>query len=390
MKILLFFIVVITFIFAQDGAQKAEMWKNMYKRAKNIDERIEIIKKINDSPDREAEDLISGVLTEAAIQTPPVEFIARMKWDEHTRLAMSAAAAVKSRKSCAALYTLYERITIPEFQMFSLIALGRCSGDEYGKKLAEVLVNANASKRVNKNPDEFILYGILDALGNLKPQEGLKPLFYASHLGYGQRLEIKARNALKRYTIDPVDVFIDIIVNDDDIFFKQAALNFFRKEYSANPGAGKLARAAMQTGAYLNPKIDPAIFAKHTEFRETAANLISQIKAKEPEIPGLLKAMWDLDRDIGPRLIVVEALKNISTPLSSSILVKFLQYYNKITEEGYGVNQQEKRLVQSLVTAIGVIGEPSAFDDINQTANGKYPGNIKEAAGEALKKIRKQ
>ena len=391
-KYIIISLLLLFLIFPIQASEKSEIWMKIYQRSNNLVSKIKVMRNFEETANRDFIPLITDILSEISDKQEPKNFIEKNRHEELTLLAIKIAYKIKARQATDHLYKILNQSKNPLIIAYSLMAIGAGGDKKYNEVFYEMLVNKNARLMHGDKPEEYVVYGLLDAIGNLKHEKSFIPVFYTRYLGYSKRIQKKAGLTLDRIQVDPAEKCLQIIIEAIDIYYKERAYEYVMNADLDNEKKIQVARATLDYAVKSKFTTDVVLLNKMKNMRNLATQHLGELKAGDEAIVDLLADKFKMDRDLESQLIVISALEKINSKKSAGLLVSYLNDYNKRAEAGMGQGKgiEGNRILRAIILAIGNIGSVVAYEELMVTSSltDIYSYEIIKMANDSLKKLK--
>ena len=391
-KYIIISLLLLFLIFPIQASEKSEIWMKIYQRSNNLVSKIKVMRNFEETANRDFIPLITDILSEISDKQEPKNFIEKNRHEELTLLAIKIAYKIKARQATDHLYKILNQSKNPLIIAYSLMAIGAGGDKKYNEVFYEMLVNKNARLMHGDKPEEYVVYGLLDAIGNLKHEKSFIPVFYTRYLGYSKRIQKKAGLTLDRIQVDPAEKCLQIIIEAIDIYYKERAYEYVMNADLDNEKKIQVARATLDYAVKSKFTTDVVLLNKMKNMRNLATQHLGELKAGDEAIVDLLADKFKMDRDLESQLIVISALEKINSKKSAGLLVSYLNDYNKRAEAGMGQGKgiEGNRILRAIILAIANIGSVVAYEELMVTSSltDIYSYEIIKMANDSLKKLK--
>jgi hypothetical protein len=238
--------------------------------------------------------------------------------------------------------------------------------------------------------DLIVFSACLQALGNLGDPSSFPYLFSAMNLNYSDRITATAKDALFSIKGDLQALLTDVI-KSRPLGEKSLALQMaLATDKLTSDQKAQVAQIALDISLHTSAA-DTNQRNGYRDMRFVAAGALGDRKWA-PAAPLLIE---NLDSTIGENdkgivdtnhlLDAINELGTTGTHDAAMRLTQFLVLINSYTEKG---KAYDERVVTAIVNSLGSLADKVAFDDLMYTRYLNYPTGVKEAAREALDKLK--
>lgn len=289
------------------------------------------------------------------------------------------------------VWQLFEEDERTTVRIEALSTLGIIAGgiESIGVQMIDWLERQNTAFSNGERVNQQVVGESVVTLGKLGLPDAFPVLFTTMVLKYSDDISAKASEALTQIEGDYKELIIKVI-QQSSLNEKLAALQEgLAGESLTDEERGEIAETALQLGIYTSVS------------SQKEQELIRQIRFAA--IRGLTELQWskatpnviehfditllEYDRDLIVQSNLLEAiacLGAMGTHEAAVRLTLYLELLNAYVENGQNV---ETQVVLAVITNLGILGDPVAFDHLLYTGYLDYPGSIKKAAREALNKL---
>ena len=291
------------------ASQVGESLSRLYRRLQSIEQKYTVMLDLVALDDRSLEpfyvrslnELVYGDLTHYRANKSTFD-----QWEALTRTIVMELGDIKGQSASIPIWQLARTAESSMLKAESLIALGRMNAQEYAPKISTMLQVLNLNQRPDKEAAEIEAYGAVTALGRMKADDGLEPVFYASIGWYQDRVTELADKFLLTSFKDPVPALIAIIEDAQEYPVKRKALEVvFRTEAPVEEKV-KAPLIALQLGLHSN-ETDKALKIEQAKLRMDAITAYITLDTSHPSMPVLLNDSID-EGVLDEKLIAIQAL----------------------------------------------------------------------------------
>ncbi|MBI9102353.1 MAG: hypothetical protein JEY99_08060 [Spirochaetales bacterium] len=245
--------------------------------------------------------------------------------------------------------------------------------------------------RAGQDVDLELLGEAITSLGKLGDETSFPVIFAAAMLDYPEPVAGKSEEALRQVKGD-YRRMVNSILTSSALREKLHVINFVVDE----PGIpledkSWIAGNALEIALNLTPR-DRNEQEMVFDLEETAVSILLAYPSVE-SVPNLIKhfdnALLAWERELVPDSYLIQSINSLGitkTHEAAERLTLYLELLNLYTENGQPV---DSGIVLAVVNSLGTLGDKVAFDYLLYVRYLNYPGDIKEAAREALDKLKR-
>lgn len=394
MKRALWFLIVLGAPFVSLHAQEAGRVLDTYRRnftIASLDVKIQILQ--DAASGKNAADM--GPLYEQALEfvTDNGALIATdTRFNQLAAIAAEQIGLVKYGQSKAVLWKLFQVSSDTDVLQKAAGALGVVGAGD-----ADVIGNLNRYVETQNSVfsggsqvDLIVLGACIQALGKLADPSSFPVLFVTMNLGYPDRVKALARDALLSLKGDLAPMLTELI-KDRPLAEKRLALAMaLDTDKLTSDQKAQVALFALDVSLHTSAS-DPAVKSGYREMRFTAARALGDRKWA-PAAPLLIEhldtTIGEFDKGLVDTNHLLDAIGDLGATGSHEAAVRLTQYLvliNSYTEKG---KAYDEKVVVTILTNLGNLGDKVAFDDLMYTQYLNYSANVKKAARAALDKLK--
>lgn len=263
------------------------------------------------------------------------------------------------------------------------------------EQLNAFLDSTNASFEAGQEPDMLVVIACVQTLGQLGDDSSFPILFNVMNLGnYNNRVREYAEQSLLLFESDLKELLSRIIDKGSNLEKKNALRYAQQADRLTDNDKTEIAEFALLSMLRLKvPKtsdLNVYELRRARELRYSAALTLSQ--RGWSRLPGLAiehfeQTLAEYEQGVAPKNHLMEAidfLGNTGAPEAVSRLVRFLEYFSKIVEEGHAADEQ---IVLSLMGNIVKLDDKSAIDKFLTVQYLNFSPAVKAAARESVRKL---
>ncbi len=261
---------------------------------------------------------------------------------------------------------------------------------EISANLARWLQAQNAVFQTGEVPDLQVTAAVVRALGRMGDPDSFAALFAAMNLGYTAEVTELARQALYSLEGDLEDHLLEV-VREGPVDRKRAALALaLPSDKLSDEQKGRVAEVALDVALHTGTA-DAADRKAYQELQLQAVRGLSGLGRSDATallIEHFDDAVLAVDQgrmDKGALLEAVAALGSMGTHQAAVRLTQYLMRLNSYVEKSQPYDQQ---VALAVITNLGRLGDKAAFDDLMYAQYLGYSSTIKEAARQALEKLK--
>jgi len=272
----------------------------------------------------------------------------------------------------------------------ALGSLGKGNNELIGN-LNRFLADQNDSFRSGHDQDYPVLGACIAALGALGDTSSFPFLFSAITAGYPQTVTQETLRALESIQGDYKDYLLGVIRNNP---FPEKAAAFRIGAYNERLSPAEraeLAQAALEVSLNAITNTGGNSGPAESALRYDAVTVLARFQWT-PASPAVIQNFYQVQKDyangIVPKERLLEAISCLGvmgTSEAAQALALQLGYINSQTEKS---GEYDEALVLALVSALGDLGDKSAFDYLLYISYLNYPDKIQAAARDALNRLK--
>jgi hypothetical protein len=279
-----------------------------------------------------------------------------------------------------------------ELRAAAIAAYAR-AGSAFPRMISDInsfLASQNTLFRSGVQPEYPGLEAAIDAVGNIADPASYPVLFSTYVAGYNPLIKSKASASLGKIRGE-YRAFLEAIVMKNSVLEKAAALDLGLAPGGLGPDdQARLAETAL--GAALDWKGDsPLELSVLRQLRVTAVREIRDSRwqrAAALAIRHFRGLLADYNDGKGAEVDLLEAISCLGAMGSTDAaqaLSLYLQLINAQTEQG---KPYDEALLLAVIGALGDLGDKVAFDYLLYIGYLQYPESVKEAAKDALQRLK--
>jgi hypothetical protein len=373
----------------------AAVWTRLYDRARNLDQKYQIMMNIVEQDSRDMVPVLTRALEEQVSNFEnPRSTTEKQKQIRLTKMVVKELGNLKARDAADLTWQVVQNTDDAILKGESVLALGKMGARKYGEQMALMLRNINyAGGEVNKQREnEILAYSLVKAFERLKHQAGLEHVFFASEGWYSSRSGVKeaAKKALQAMTDDPTDMLIEVVETNDDFKWKLAALEAERRSDAAPERKAEVAAAALEEGIRLSYE-NLVQKRQLKQLRLTALRMLTELPKPEETglVPNMRKMLLDYQRerayDEDEILQLLQTMASFESDEMAEIVSDFLAYLNERREFG---PVSSLRIAKQTIQTLGTIGSAKGIEELTVVKISEYwEGSVQREAEAALQKI---
>jgi len=373
------------------GTEEIDVYRYLYRNSeKNLDQ-LDILQNMAEAKLTGAGEFYAWALRQlvakytSSSKDPTEKYAA----DEQAKILAALLGAEKYTPAAADLWIVADSFTDPLAKAEALMALGRIRATGYLPHVIRVLDNLNLQPTRDPLEGERIAFGAIISLEKYQDPSGYLSVFLASVGWYPKRIKDQAVKSLPFIAKDPSPFMLNLLKSGAtyDNATKLIALQTIEKTTTVDAKSkAEVAVAALAEGhrAVGNNVQQKTILA---DMRKLALDMIRKYRSDDPAIYELMKKSYtNRDTDVQEKITAINAIAAQKTDAAVNSLSEFLKVF---TDRGVnaGLNQDETRLFQALITGLGNTGRPSARTPLTQITRLNYANGIKTLATQALNQI---
>ena len=274
-----------------------------------------------------------------------------------------------------------------------LSTLGEISGDEPEliTALNRWVDGRNNLFRAGQNVDLELLGEAITSLGKLGAETSFAVIFASAMLAYPEPVGAKTEEALSRLKGD-YKKMVDSILRSSPLREKLHVLQFVVGKPEIPEGDKTwIAATALDVALNLTPQNrseQDMVF----QLQQLSVGILMENPSVDA-VPNLINhfdnALLAWERELVADSYLVQAIRALGisgTHEAAERLTLYLELLNLYTENGQPV---DSGIVLAVIDSLGELGDKVAFDYLLYVRYLSYPGDIKEAAREALDKLKR-
>lgn len=362
-----------------------DVWSGLYKRAKTLDQKYEIMQNIYELDNRD----FIPFLREALDELIQYKGGRDLKKDQvHKKLEMLVVkklGELKAESAAPLIFTVVRDAKDPYVKSEAIFALGETGAAQYAQSIALILKNLNLYRGEDIQADEAVAYSCIKALERFKDPVGYVPILFASTAGYSRKVKNAAEEALATIVDDPTDILTEFIKTESSFEMKLEGLKYAL--VSSAPDDRKLAVAveALRQGLINKPRdLDEETYLR--ELRTKALETFILMKAQDIQAIRLIEQILYMNVQPSEKVYAIEALGGISNTEAVKTLVRYLAYQNNRQQSG--VTARDNRIVIATIRSLGRTGNRLAYEELMRVKYVGYPSVVEREADAALKKLK--
>jgi hypothetical protein len=373
----------------------AAVWTRLYDRARNLDQKYQIMMNIVEQDSRDMVPVLTRALEEQVSNFEnPRSTTEKQKQIRLTKMVVKELGNLKARDAADLTWQVVQNTDDAILKGEAVLALGKMGARKYGEQMALMLRNINyAGGEVNKQREnEILAYSLVKAFERLKHEAGLEHVFFASEGWYSSRSGVKeaAKKALQAMTDDPTDMLIEVVETNDDFKWKLAALEAERRSDAAPERKAEVAAAALEEGIRLSYE-NLVQKRQLKQLRLTALRMLTELPKPEGTglVPNMRKMLLDYQRerayDEDEILQLLQTMASFESDEMAEIVSDFLAYLNERREFG---PVSSLRIAKQTIQTLGTIGSAKGIEELTVVKISEYwEGSVQREAEAALQKI---
>jgi len=393
MKKVLMVLLLMCFVSALvfSGTEEIDVYRYLYRNSESNLDQLDILQNMAEARLTGAGEFYAWALRQlvakyiSSSKDPTEKYAA----DEQAKILSALLGAEKYTPAAADLWLVASSFTDPLAKAEALMALGRIRATGYLPQVIRVLDNLNLQPTRDPLEGERIAFGAIISLEKYQDPSGYLSVFLASVGWYPKRIKDQAVKSLPFIAKDPSPFILDLLNSGAkyDNATKLIALQTIEKTTTVDTKSkAEVAVAALAEGHRV---VSNDVKQKTTlaEMRKLALDMIRRYRSDDPAIYDLMKKSYtNRDTDIQEKITAINAIAAQKTDAAVNSLSEFLKVF---TDRGVnaGLNQDETRLFQALITGLGNTGRPSARTPLTQITRLNYANGIKTLATQALNQI---
>ncbi len=258
------------------------------------------------------------------------------------------------------------------------------------QELNQFLDTQNALFRSGVQPDTQVMDALVFALGKLGDRTSFPYLFSTYISNYSKIISDRSSGAMAGLEGDFVGYLADVI-NKNPAQEKLAALKVGLANTTLSPAKrGELGEIALSVGVNTQSPT-PIDQVALVEMRTLAARELN-VQAWQKASPVAIRHFYDFQVSYNRGQVSksnflesIALLGAMGTPEAALALSIFMQLINTETEQGKNYDAQ---ISLAVINNLGKLGDKAAFDYLLYVGYLQYPDSVKEAAKDALQKLR--
>ena len=375
-KIALVLSIAVLFCFEVSAKPRtARYYENMYKHAKKMKEKRNLVKEMYKDIIEDYAPIISNIIDEQynyGIEKDKNSFKDYEEWIYYT--AMCAGSLKLSNKS-EQLKTIYTYVKTPIY-MGTIAHVLALTGDKDGVLpwLNEHLREMNMMVRKGSGSisyKEEIVEGILLGMKEFKDASSFEHDFFATVPNYSEKIRKLAREVLSEITDNPAPLIITFVNAEEDFEIIKDLLDYAHKSSSSNEDKEKLYITVLDRCLGQMVENNPENMAYKPKVEQDAIFYLGEVAAKDPLAVKLIGEKWKADNkdksgvseDTNVKLTNIDALRKIATPEATKILLENLKFYYEAGKEGFGTGYGTKEGNKIFIAVIRALGEIGTDDE---------------------------
>ncbi len=377
------------------AGEVAAVWTRLYDRARNLDQKYQIMMNIVEQNSRDMVPVLTRALGEQVSNFEnPRSTTEKQKQIRLTKMLVKELGNLKARDAADLTWQVLQNTDDAILKGEAILALGKMGARKYGEQMALMLRNINyAGSEVSKQREnEIIAYSLVKAFERLKHEAGLEHVFFASEGWYSGKSGVKeaAKRALQAMTDDPTDMLIGVIEKNDDFKWKLAALEAERRSNAAPERKAQVAAAALEEGVRLS--FENLVQKRQLkQLRLTALRMLADLPKPEGSnlVPNMEKMLLDYQRerayDEDEVLQLLQTMGTFDSEEMAEIVSNFLAYLNERREFG---PVSSLRIAKQTIQTLGNIGSVKGIEELTVVKISQYwEGSVQREAETALEMI---
>ncbi len=362
-----------------------DVWSALYKRAKTLDQKYEIMQNIYALDNRD----FIPFLTEALDELLQYKGGKDLKRDQvHNNLevlVVKKLGELKAEGAAPLIFTVVRDAKDPYLKSEAILSLGKIGAAQYASSVALILKDLNVYRGENEQADEAIAYSCIKTLEMFKDPVGYVPILFASTAGYSRKIKDAAEEALAAIVDDPSDILIQFIRDESSFRMKLEGLKYALVSNAPDNRKVQVAVEALRQGLINKPQ-DTEEETYLRELRTKALETFIMIKAQDINAIRLIEQILYMNVQVSEKVYAIEALSVFGNTEAVRTLIRFLTYQNNRQQSG--VTSRDNRIAIATVRALGRMGNRLAYEELMRVKYAGYPAAVEREADAAIKQLK--
>lgn len=362
---------------------KPETWINLYRISDMPEYKVEVLENIAASTDPAYSQFFESNITWLSrnIDLPP--------FSDGEALAIKQALIIIGEaskydliNSAGALFTIYKRSPIYDIKIAAIKGIGDLNAVEYGEQLSQALQYCNSYQSVKKDVNlEILAAALIQALGQLKPQEAFEDLLYATDGWYSSQIKEAAYKVLISLADDPGELIQE------------------RAQYLSIRYSGRLLQLIMDSDATQENKEKTVLFLidllykdrsneyveEISSYKTNAVLSLSSLNSKNPENVKLLIKVYKKSNDNTERRAILEYMGINGSDEAVNFLGERVLELKLHSTSRRGLNHDELSELKQMISSLGNSGHEEAETYLMYVVISDFTPAIKQMASDAIK-----
>ena len=375
--------------------ENVAVWEQIYRKADNTDQRISIMLKIMDFKDREFAPLLAEALDDIVVHKID-SGSAKEKFSkiQLARLIVQELGSLKSAEYAGSVFSVYTDTSDPKLKSDAAVALGQMRATDYAEQFAADLQSIN----LKPDPAEFrgqeiLALGLVQSLDSMRSIKGYEPVFLASLGWYSSVSKVKetAKAALVTMVDDPTESVLNIVLNNDSVAIKTAALQSALASKATDEKKAAVAAAALDI-AINRATNDVASRTAVSKLRVASLDALIGLQdhsgANVKFYTDVIKMDKKNDASLEETLKAYMALGVNGTDDAAKYLAGKLSEYNEL-ERSKANTVRDKSLIRQIVASMKTSKNPLVKNALNEGLYIDYDNSILRPMRDAVNSFTK-
>ncbi|KPJ88938.1 MAG: hypothetical protein AMS17_03735 [Spirochaetes bacterium DG_61] len=361
----------------------SEMWGTLYKQAKTLRQKYEIMLNIVELDNRDVIPILIEALDELNQQRLYADMKEKVIQNDLRILVVRELGDLKVADASDEIFRVVRDAEDPYLKEEALIALGNVGAREYALNISLILRNLSVYRGEDVAAEEALANGCIYALEKFRDPVGFLPVFYASTAGFSRRITENAERALVNMVEDPSEFLTGLILTESSFEVKLQGLRAERRSGAPENRKFEIATQALNEGL-INKPVDQDEETTLRELRRVALEVFIEIEEKNDKPVPLIEQVFYLNGgDDSEKIYAIEALKSIDTEEAAAALARYLAYQND--RQASGVTAKDNRIVIATIRALGSMSSKTGYRELLRAKFLGYPAVVGREAEKALK-----
>ncbi len=362
-----------------------DVWSGLYKRAKTIDQKYEIMQNVYELDNRDFIPFLTEALDGLILYKGGKDLKRDQVHNKLEVLVIKKLGELKAEGAAPLIFTVVRDAKDPYLKSEAILALGEIGAAQYASSISLILKKLNLYRGEDVQADEAIAYSCIKALERFKDPVGYIPILFASTAGYSRKVKTAAEEALAVIMDDPSEILIQFIRNESSFKMKLEGLKYTLVSSAPDNRKVEVAIEALRQGLINKPRdMDEETYLR--ELRSKALETLILLKAQDIKAIRLAEQILYMNVQASEKVYAIEALSGFSNTEAVKALIRYLTYQNNRQQSG--VTSRDNRLVVATIRSLGRTGSRLGYEELMRVKYVGYPSVVEREADAALKKLK--